>query len=60
MGIRNYLQVFGDPLYWSSLWRTLYFVAAFVVEATLAGMGMALVLNERFPGRPLHPLRGSV
>lgn len=53
VGIRNYLQVFDDPLYWSSLWRTLYFVGAFVAEATLAGMGMALVLNERFAGRPL-------
>jgi ABC-type sugar transport system permease subunit len=53
VGFRNYLQVFGDPLYWSSLWRTLYFVAAFVGEATVVGMGMALVLNERFYGRPL-------
>ncbi len=53
IGGQNYFQVFADPLYWSSLWRTLYFVAAFVVEATLVGLGMALVLNERFPGRPL-------
>src|SRR5216683_55470 len=53
VGLRNYLQIFDDPLYWSSLWRTLYFVGAFVAEATLAGMGMALVLNERFAGRPL-------
>src|SRR6267378_744999 len=53
VGLKNYLQIFDDPLYWSSLWRTLYFVGAFVVEATLAGMGMALVLNERFAGRPL-------
>ena len=53
VGLKNYLQVFDDPLYWSSLWRTLYFVGAFVAEATLAGMGMALVLNERFAGRPL-------
>jgi len=53
VGLKNYLQVFDDPLYWSSLWRTLYFVCAFVAEATLAGMGMALVLNERFAGRPL-------
>lgn len=53
VGFRNYLQVFEDPIYWSSLWRTLYFVGAFVIEATLAGMGMALVLNERFHGRPL-------
>jgi ABC-type sugar transport system permease subunit len=53
VGLKNYLQVFSDPLYWDSLWRTLYFVGAFVLEATLVGLGVALVLNERFPGRPL-------
>jgi ABC-type sugar transport system permease subunit len=53
VGIKNYLRVFEDPLYWSSFWRTLYFVGAFVVEATLVGLGMALVLQERFVGRPL-------
>jgi ABC-type sugar transport system permease subunit len=53
VGLKNYLQVLDDPLYWSSLWRTLYFVGAFVAEATLAGLGMALVLNERFAGRPI-------
>jgi ABC-type sugar transport system permease subunit len=53
VGIKNYLQVFDDPLYWSSLWRTLYFVGAFVVEATAVGLAMALVLNERFHGRSL-------
>ena len=53
VGLKNYLQIFDDPLYWSSLWRTLYFVGAFVVEATVVGIAMALVLNERFHGRPL-------
>jgi ABC-type sugar transport system permease subunit len=53
VGWQNYGRVFADPLYWSSLWRTLYFVAAFVAEATLVGLAMALVLNERFRGRPL-------
>lgn len=53
VGLKNYLGVFDDPLYWSSLWRTLYFVGAFVIEATLVGLGVALVLNERFAGRPL-------
>jgi len=53
VGLRNYLQVFDDPLYWSSLWRTLYFVGAFVAEATVVGMAMALVLHERFTGRPV-------
>ncbi len=53
VGLRNYVAIFDDPLYWSSLWRTLCFVGAFVLEATLVGLGMALILNERFAGRPL-------
>ena len=53
IGIQNYVKILHDPLYWSSLWRTLYFVGAFVLEATVIGMGMALVLQERFTGRPL-------
>jgi ABC-type sugar transport system permease subunit len=53
IGGKNYAQALTDPLYWDSLWRTLYFVAAFVAEATLVGLGMALVLHERFPGRPV-------
>jgi ABC-type sugar transport system permease subunit len=53
VGLQNYFSIVGDPLYWSSLWRTLYFVGAFVVEATLGGLAMALILNERFRGRPL-------
>jgi ABC-type sugar transport system permease subunit len=53
VGLENYTRTFADPVYWSSLWRTLYFVAAFVLEATVVGLGMALVLHERFAGRPL-------
>lgn len=53
VGLDNYARTFADPVYWSSLWRTLYFVAAFVLEATLVGLGMALVLHERFAGRPI-------
>jgi multiple sugar transport system permease protein len=53
IGMQNYVRILDDPLYWSSLWRTLYFVGAFVLEATVVGMGMALVLHERFRGRPL-------
>lgn len=53
VGLQNYARILADPLYWSSLGRTLYFVAAFVLEATAVGLGMALVLHERFAGRPL-------
>lgn len=52
-GLKNYALVFTDEMYGDSLGRTAYFVAAFVVETTLVGLGMALVLNQGFPGRPL-------
>ena len=53
VGLKNYAGVLADPLYWSSFWRTMYFVGAFVFETALVGLGMALVLNERFAGRPV-------
>ena len=53
VGLKNYASLLVDPLYWSSFWRTMYFVGAFVLETTLVGLGMALVLNERFPARPI-------
>ena len=43
----------SDSLYWSPLWRTFCFVGAFARETTLVGLGTALVLRERFYGRPL-------
>jgi ABC-type sugar transport system permease subunit len=53
VGLQNYVRLLADPLYWESFWRTAYFVAAFVVETTLMGLAVALVLHERFPLRPL-------
>lgn len=53
VGLQNYVRTFADALYWGSVGRSGYFVAAFVVETTLVGLAMALVLHERFPGRAL-------
>ena len=53
VGLQNYVRLLGDPLYWDAFWRTAYFVGAFVVETTVVGLGMALVLQERFVGRPI-------
>ncbi|QDC02203.1 sugar ABC transporter permease [Mesorhizobium sp. 8] len=53
VGLANYRELAGDPLYWGALMRTVYFVTAFVVEATVVGLAMALVLNTEFFGRPL-------
>lgn len=49
----NYSRILADAEYWNALWRTTYFVALFVLETTLAGLGMALVLDANFRGRAL-------
>jgi len=51
VGLKNYFKVFTDSLYWSSFARTAYFVGAFVIEATVVGLGIALILHEKFRGR---------
>ncbi len=53
VGLQNYARTLADPLYWGSVGRSGYFVAAFVVETTVVGLSMALVLQERFAGRAL-------
>ncbi len=50
---QNYLRLLADPNYWDSFWRTVYFVGAFVLGTAVVGLGMALVLQERFAGRPM-------
>lgn len=52
-GLDNYARIFGDEQYWDAMWRTFYFVALFVIEATVVGLGMALVLDANFRGRGL-------
>lgn len=53
VGLDNYVRTLSDPQYWSALGRTVYFVALFVIEATLVGLAMALVLDANFRGRSL-------
>lgn len=52
-GGANYAEVFGDPLFWGSLWRTGIWTVA-VVGGTLAiSMPVAMILNDDFYGRGL-------
>src|SRR5207245_376640 len=53
VGVQNYARFLADSLFCYSFWRTAYVVGAFVVETTVVGLGMALVLQERFLGRPV-------
>ena len=46
VGLRNYLDVLHAPLFWKSLWNTLYFVAVGVPLSIAASLGSALLLNS--------------
>ena len=46
IGLRNYVDVLHAPLFWKSLWNTLYFVAVGVPLSIAASLGAALLLNS--------------
>ncbi len=52
-GWENYAEVFDDPLFWSSLWRTGIWTFWVVVGTLVISMPVALILNEDFYGRGL-------
>ncbi len=53
VGIQNYVNLLGDHVVTESVPRTLYFAALTVAFGTILALGLALVLNEQFPGRGL-------
>lgn len=61
IGIENYLVnydgywggVLADPIWWQSVWNTLYFTVVSVAIETVFGIAIALMLNVRFYGRSL-------
>ena len=50
-GLNNFVQISRDDFVLEVAVRTVYFAAVVVTFVTIAGMGMALLLNEPFPGR---------
>ncbi len=53
VGLRNYLQTIGDPAFRSSIGITIVFSVVSVALETLVGFGVALLMNQVFPGRGL-------
>jgi ABC-type sugar transport system permease subunit len=53
VGLRNYLQVIGDPAFRNSISITIVFSVASVALETLVGFGVAILMNQMFPGRGL-------
>lgn len=45
-GFKHYRAIFGDEVFWASLWHTLYFTIASVVMHMTIGLAFALMLNS--------------
>lgn len=53
IGIENYTDLLSNANWWSSVGNTLRFTVASVVLELLLGLGIAVVVNSKFPGRGL-------
>lgn len=50
IGLRNYSNLFSDPLFWKSVSNTLYFTAISVPVNIVVGIIIALLLNQKIRG----------
>lgn len=47
IGLLNYKDLFADPVFWQSLWNTLYFVAFMIPLGLVMSLGLAMLLNTK-------------
>lgn len=53
IGLEHWRRLASDPVFTQSFFQTLMYVVPSTVIGTALGLGVALVLNERFPGRAI-------
>ena len=53
VGLLNYRTMLGDDQFWNAWRHTVLFTATSTAAETVIGLGMALLLYERFPGRAI-------
>jgi multiple sugar transport system permease protein len=46
VGLKNYVRLFKDKMFTTSVWNTGYFVLLTVIPNTLVGLGIALMVNR--------------
>lgn len=51
IGIQNYVEIIGDPVFWNSLGNTIYFVALTVPTIVIVGLALALGVNRNVAGK---------
>ncbi len=54
IGWSNYLDLFRDPLFWTSMYNTFYFAAFSVPLGAIIGVLLALLLNQDVKGLPVY------
>lgn len=50
VGLNNYRELFHDPLFWKSIYNTIYFTVFFVPLSIFVGVALAMMLNMRVKG----------
>lgn len=50
VGVRNYVKLFGDPLFWQSISNTLYLIFLGVPLTTILSLLIAVLLNRKMRG----------
>ena len=53
-GLDNYRELFQDPLFYTSLWNTLYFVFFAIPLGIVVAFGLALLLNQKVRGMAVY------
>src|ERR1700751_5949874 len=47
IGLGNYQELFRDPLFWTSLYNTFYYVILAIPLGVLVAIGLAIAMNQR-------------
>ncbi len=53
VGLENYTRLLASEQWWQAVWATIKFTVASVFFELVLGLGIALVVNSKFPGRGL-------
>jgi multiple sugar transport system permease protein len=51
VGLENYTRMVDDPVFWRSLFNTIGYAAISVPLSLAGGLGLALLINKKLPGR---------
>ena len=50
IGLRNYVRLFDDPIFWTALLNNAKWVISFITAPVVIGLALAMVLNRDIPG----------